>query len=112
MDYPLEQELIDFIEDYYRGSPKSLKRRNINPKTWGPHGWKFIDKIVQGYPTTASPGDRMAMLQFITSFTNVLPCKECREKHITFSSKYPPVNYVGGRVTLRRWFKMYRKASS
>ena len=109
MDYPLEQELIEYINEYYRNSPESSQRRNINPKTWGSHGWKFIDKIVQGYPMRASPGDRMAMLQFIGSLGNVLPCKKCRENHIIFSNEYPPTNYVGGRSDLRRWFKMYRK---
>lgn len=106
----LEAELLHHINRFnsYRNGFRESKRRNINPKIWGAPGWKFIDKIVEGYPVKASSRDKMHMLEFLISLGHVLPCEKCRDNHIRFSMKHPPSKYIGGRASVRKWIRMYK----
>lgn len=106
----LENQLIKYINRHYKPGrvDRASQRKNVNPKIWGAAGWKFIEKIVDGYPVQASARDRMHMLEFLTSLGHVLPCSKCRTNHITFSSKHPPSKYVQGRTQVRKWVRMYK----
>lgn len=106
----LESDLYDYLDKYHwnLGNVPDSVRRNVNPKLWGSAGWKFIDKIVDGYPVTASRRDKVHMVGFLTSLGHVLPCKTCRENHIKFSKEHPPSRYVHSRKQVRKWLRMYK----
>lgn len=106
----LEEQLYAYINRHHKdGDTSTSRRRNVSPKVWGPPGWKFIDKVVDGYPEKPSRREKIAMLEFLTSFGHVLPCKECRENHVTFSLDHPPKNYVSSRRQVKRWISMYKR---
>ena len=93
------------------GRSITRKRVNMNPKLWGPPGWKFIDKIIAGYPVTAGHRDKVMMLDFLTSLGYLLPCARCRKNYTAFTEAYPPIEYVGGKTLVRRWINAYKKKS-
>ena len=107
----IQELLLEHLESQRRINGNS-KRRNINPKVWGPSGWKFLDKIVEGYPNRATHDDQVQMLDFLTSLGHVLPCAKCRENYITFTLKYPPIEYVGSKRNVKKWLQAYKRKSN
>jgi len=107
----LEQQLHDYIRRYHRADDRQRPsvRKNVNPKVWGPPGWAFIDKIVEGYPDKPGRRDRIHMLEFLTSLGHVLPCADCRANHIAFSKRHPPKNYVNSKENVRKWIRLYKR---
>ena len=86
------------------------KRRNVNPDVWGPPGWEFLDKIVEGYPVRASHNDKVMMLEFLTSLGHMLPCERCRYNYKRFSQNNNPIDYVDSRARVRSWLKRYKNS--
>ena len=84
-------------------SLKRSVRKNYNPKVWGPPAWKFLDKIAQGHPVKPTMRDKMEMLDFLQSLGHVLPCARCRENHIAFSQKLPPMSAVASKRKVKAW---------
>lgn len=100
--------LLDRIDEENKKEGTSI-RRNFSPKVWGPPGWAFLGKIVDGYPVRASHSDQVQMLDFLTSLGHVLPCAKCRKNYIDFTFKYPPIDYVSGRAKVRLWIRAYKR---
>lgn len=107
----IQSLLLEHLHSIAKDEAIHTTRRNINPKIWGPSGWKFLDKVVQGYPKRASHSDQMQMLDFLTSLGHALPCSKCRENYVNFTMKYPPIEYVESKNNVKRWLKAYRKSS-
>lgn len=100
-----------FLENMFLGQA-STKRTNLNPKSWGPPAWTFIDKIVRGFPERASAQDSSAMLDFLMSLGKLLPCEKCRKNFNRYMLENPPINAVASRRGVRKWLQAYRKKSS
>ena len=100
--------LLDYI---LKGKSKkeNSPRRNISPRIWGPPGWDFLDKIVEGFPVRANKTEQQRMLVFLTSLGYVLPCDECRYNYINFTKSNSPKNFVKGRRLVKKWFLKYRE---
>lgn len=109
----VERDLFRYISNQNKLTIYPSRRKNINPKLWGPHGWKFIDKVIEGYPVSRpSSRDRAHMTMFLTSMGHSLPCETCRTNHTKFTLVNPPQNFVSSRAKLRKWFKAYKSYSS
>lgn len=101
-----EQILLDF---YTRNPSESSRRKNFNPKVWGPPAWTFLDHVIQSYPRVAGKQDRKIMSNFLMALGHALPCHNCRINYQAFVKQYPPVHNVSGKAALQRWFDTYRK---
>lgn len=107
MDGEIEQMLLDYYQG--KGPSKSSKRKNFNPKLWGPPAWTFLDTVVKGYPSVAGQHDRKIMANFLMGLGNALPCHKCRLNYMAFIKEYPPIHNVSSRRALKRWFDTYKK---
>jgi len=87
-------------------------RQNFDPTYWGPPGWTFLFAVADGYPQTAGYEQKVHMANFIASLGYLLPCASCRRSYTEFTMMYPPINSVGGRTQVRRWFEAYKKYAS
>ena len=96
------------FEDLDRG--REPVRLNVNPKIWGPAGWTFIDKVIEGYPARrAKMSDQIAMTDFLTSLERVLPCKKCRKSFREYAEMNPPIEAVVNRRRAKQWLEAYKK---
>lgn len=96
------KELQDAILEHCtenNSSTGSSTRRDVNPRAWGPSGWKFVDVVIKGCPTRSRHGKQVQTFNFLTSLGHILPCAKCRKRHIEFALKClcPPVEHAGGR---------------
>jgi hypothetical protein len=105
------KEIQGLLLEHLQGSivQRSNKRRAIDPTIWGPHAWRFLESVVNGYPVRPSHGDKVHMLDFLTSLGHVLPCNRCRESYTLFTATHPPIAYVGNRKRVKKWLQAYRK---
>jgi len=83
---------------------------DVSPKQWGAAGWTFIDSIVDSYPVQPLEGDKMHMLDFISSLAFVLPCKKCRANYYAFTQKNDPSQYVHSRSKLKFWIARLKES--
>lgn len=67
---------------------------DINPKIWGKSFWNTLYLSVYSYPSNPSDEDKTNMLMFLTSITNILPCKNCRTNYSEHIKKYPLTEVV------------------
>lgn len=105
----MQASLMEHLNTVARDEAIHTTRKNGNPKIWGPSGWKFLDKVVEGYPKRASHSDQVQMLDFLTSLGHALPCSKCRENYVDFTLKYPPIEYVGSKCGVKRWLKAHKR---
>lgn len=106
------ESLLQEIEESVlaEGDEGSSKRRNVNPRLWGPAGWKFLDKVAHGYPDRPTGRDKLKMLEFLRSLGHVLPCARCRDSYVGFVEKYPPYKYLQNSRQLKIWLKKYKNS--
>lgn len=60
-----------------------------NPKDWGPSGWKILHTLSYTYPQTPDLEKQMQIEKFISSFTELLPCKDCRDSFKKYLKENP-----------------------
>jgi len=78
--------------------------QNINPKLWGPHGWKFLHYITLAYPDQPKEQDKKNIVDFFQNISKVLPCEKCRINFNNNLIKYPlNENIVQSRDNLVNW---------
>ncbi len=88
--------IYDFIE-------KKMKY-NVNPRAWGPHGWKFMHYVTVAYPDDPTDQDKHQMEVFFLSIKNVLPCKMCRDHFEETLEKHPLDEHaLASRHNLVKW---------
>ena len=76
----------------------------MNPKFWGPSGWIFIHNIAYGYPTNPTREEQKAMINFLSSFQHVLPCKTCSDLYKKDIKLLPPLTEnVKNKHLLVKW---------
>ena len=61
----------------------------MEPKKWGPPGWKFLHSITFEYPEKPTNLDKEKYYTFFNSLKNVLPCPNCRIHYGQNLEKYP-----------------------
>jgi len=83
----------------------SSYRKNINPRSWGPPAWSFLDSVVAGYPKAAKPSEGLAAANLMYALRETLPCKRCRRNFKRYIETYPPEEYVSGRKDLGLWLE-------
>ncbi len=85
------------------------KRKNIDPKVWGPNAWKFIDNVVEGYPSNPNQYEKLRMYQFLTSLEELLPCETCRDNFSDYLRIMPVIENMKNKSTVKRWLKLYKR---
>lgn len=85
-----------------------MDRPDLNPKSWGPPAWAFLDSVLQSFPANALLHDRLWMIEFLTSLADALPCTRCRENYRNFLQRNPVQGYVGGRAEIQGWLNAYK----
>jgi len=76
---------------------------NIDPKYWGPYGWKFLHTLTLYYPDIPSNDDKKNIVNFLHTLSYVLPCETCRHEFKKLLKKYPPEEYNTNKTILIRW---------
>lgn len=64
------------------------------PNIWGPIFWKLLHNITTLYPNNPTLQDKDNFINFINSFKNLLPCKECREHFVHNLNILPLSDYI------------------
>ena len=65
------------------------RRRDVDPRVWGPAAWSFLHAVGHSYPDAPSEVDRQRMHQFLETLAYALPCASCR------GSYAPPLSVDG-----------------
>ena len=76
---------------------------SIQPKLWGPHGWKFMHYISLGYPINPTSKDKINYKNFYYSLQDILPCEKCAINYQKNINEYPIDNQLKNRDTLVKW---------
>ena len=63
---------------------------NLKPDFWGPSFWKTIHLAIIGMPEQLDATNKQALSDFLYSFTNLLPCKSCRDHYTLNIEENPP----------------------
>lgn len=67
-----------------------MERKNLDPKIWGPHLWKTMYFIGDGYPENPSELEQGSALDFFESLKLLIPCETCRENYENILTNSPP----------------------
>ena len=70
---------------------------------WGPYFWYVIHTVAFNYPDNPTDFNKMSYKNFFESFSNVLPCKKCREHYQTHLSRYPISPFLDSNMLLNKW---------
>lgn len=81
-------------------------REDLDPKTWGPPAWQFIDAVFKSFPLQGSLQEQLWMVDFLTVLGDALPCERCRLNYKTFLKMNPPT--TAGRVQVQSWMDAYK----
>ena len=87
-----------------------MDRENVNPSTWGPPGWIFLDSIIQSYPYNPTLKDQIWMLDFMTSLGDALPCAACRASFKMFTQTNPV--QIESQAKMKNWIEKYKQWST
>ena len=105
----LQEALLRSIYNEVKANEAVSKRKNIDPKVWGPNAWKFLDNVIEGYPNDPNSMERLRMHDFLISLGELLPCAKCRVNFQEFIKKLPPMEHVRTKKTVKRWLKLYKQ---
>lgn len=93
---------------------KECSNKNLDnglmTRLWGPSGWLFLHCVSFGYPYKIDPTNPEHLekqndyYRFFYYLGKVLPCKYCRVSYMEFFSKMSPMNHLGSRKELTKWF--------
>ena len=90
----------------------------LNQNLWGPKGWFILHSLTLVYPLEPTEEDKKGQLEFLKSFSNVIPCEICSIHFQRNLVEYPPKlksrecyfkwmvdvhNEVNGRTGKRAW---------
>lgn len=89
-----------------------MEREDVNPKSWGPVAWAFLDSVVLSYPILASYKDQIWMIDFMNSLSDALPCETCRTNFKIFMNQNPIRLNVMSRDAVKKWLEAYKKWST
>jgi hypothetical protein len=89
-----------------------MERADIDPKSWGPVAWAFLDSVVLSYPIMAAYQDQLWITDFITSLSDALPCEKCRMNFKIYLGQHPIQQNVTSRDSLKTWLDSYKTWSS
>jgi len=78
-------------------------QKKINPKLWGPSGWKFLHYIALGYPNSPTDEQKKNYYIFFQNLQNVLPCEKCSVNFKENLKKYPLEESLENTDSLFRW---------
>jgi hypothetical protein len=79
---------------------------NINPTLWGPHAWKILHYITVAYPDNPTSKDKENIKNFFMSFSNVIPCENCRIHFALNLNKYPLTDSIlSSKYNLINWLR-------
>lgn len=70
---------------------------------WGPYFWYVIHTVAFNYPENPTDYNKMSYKNFFESFSNVLPCKKCREHYQTHLSRHPISPFLDNNKLLNKW---------
>jgi hypothetical protein len=62
---------------------------NINPRIWGPPGWKFMHYVTLSYPNNPTLEHKENAKMFFLSAGKLLPCESCQVHFSEHLVKYP-----------------------
>jgi len=71
--------------------------------TWGPAIWRSIHYTALGYPDEPTELDKSNFKSFYSSFSNILPCKECRYHYRQHLNNMPICESLGSKRDLFAW---------
>lgn len=105
----IQEALIRTIYNEASTNERKSKRKNLDPRVWGPNAWKFIDNVIEGYPNNPNNFQRLRMHDFLVSLGELLPCQKCRDNFKQFQKKLPVTQHVRNKLTVRRWLRLYKQ---
>lgn len=85
-----------------------MDRPNVDPKSWGPVAWKFLEAVFMSYPTNPSIRDEIWMIDFLTVLGDALPCEKCRMNYKEYMRTHPVRKHVAGRASTVAWMDSYK----
>lgn len=75
----------------------------LSPNVWGPLFWHTMHITALGYPQNPSYAHKRAAKEFFESFTQLLPCPQCREHYAKMLQAMPISPHLDRREDLFRW---------
>ena len=75
----------------------------MNPKIWGPAGWKFLHSITLHYPENPSLQDKQNYKKFFESLQFTIPCEKCKNHYQESLQKYSLDNALNNKEALFNW---------
>ena len=82
-------------------TPCPLKKDQLGRNTWS-----FLHTMAAHYPDKPSKEDQKSMVEFIKSFGQFYPCKECARDFRDDVKYFPPSEHVFNRIALSQYFCM------
>ena len=76
----------------------------IDPRLWGPSGWRFIHFVCLGAPEVLQPEQQKHYADFLHALAYVLPCGQCQMHYRENLRKHPLTSEVlATRASLFEW---------
>jgi hypothetical protein len=75
----------------------------MDKSTWGPAIWRSIHYTAVGYPNEPTELDKSNYKAFYLSFSNILPCKECRQHYKRHLQQMPICESLDSKRDLFKW---------
>ena len=77
--------------------------KNIKPRVWGSHGWKFMHFVALGYPVSPTSEEQTQYKTFFESLQHVLPCETCAHNYTQHLQQLSLDDSLGSQKDLFAW---------
>lgn len=87
--------------------------KNIDPKIWGSHLWKFMHFVTLSYPEKPTDDEKSRLYNFFHTIQTILPCEKCRYNFKSHLDKYPLTDEIlDDNVKVIKWlFNIHNKVN-
>ena len=80
----------------------------MNPKIWGPPAWKYLESVVEAYPTNPDQIEKNIMLSVMVHMSKSIPCYSCQYHFQEYLEKYPVATQ--SKETMAKWLNDFHNS--
>lgn len=79
----------------------------MDPNIWGPSAWLFLHSIALNYPDNPNIIQKNNYINFINSFTRIIPCQKCKIHFKNLLKKHPiNMKVLRSKLSFLEWINL------
>lgn len=80
----------------------------MNPKIWGPPAWKYLESVVEAYPTNPDQIEKNIVTDVMIHMSKSIPCYSCQYHFKEYLSQHPVATQ--SKKTMAKWLNDFHNS--